>query len=333
MSSNDPTGGPAPGDPEDELTRADWPVAGQTEGPPPAPSPTHSDATGSPAPPPHPRGIAPALSPGAGYSAGPMAPPGYPPAPGHAPASAYVPAPGMAWTPPADVVGGPGVAGVQYAGALPRFVAWVVDRLIVGFIGWILIAVAIVLFAGSIDWSRFTTPGISRSPIGDSGPLAAGILVAGLIGLLIEVVYFVLLWTSSARATLGMRLLSLQVANAADGTTMTRSQALKRWIALGPWLGVLSSVPAIGFVATLVEIVWSLVILLTTASSPTKQGVHDRAARSLVVQPRGDSSNGLFVGCMVIVAIVLVTPIIGIVALIFLGSQVSGILQNVSKSV
>src|SRR4051812_437121 len=93
MSSNDPTGRPAPGDPEDDVTRADWPVADRTGGPPAAPHPTQPAAIGSPAPPPGPPGTAPGLPPAPGYPP----PPGYSLAPGHPPASAYIPAPGMAW--------------------------------------------------------------------------------------------------------------------------------------------------------------------------------------------------------------------------------------------
>ena len=49
-------------------------------------------------------------------------------------------------------------------------------------------------------------------------------LATTLIGLAINAAYFVLQWSSGARATLGMRLLSLQVGNAADGTTLTREE-------------------------------------------------------------------------------------------------------------
>jgi len=237
----------------------------------------------------------------------------------------------MAWAPPPEVTAGPG--GLEYAGALPRFVAWLVDGLILGLIGFALSAAAFVLFAGSIDWSQLATPGTSRIGFANDGPLWVGILVASLISLGVELLYFVLLWTSGARATLGMRLLSLQVANAADGATLSRSQAVRRWIALGQWLSLLTYVPVIGWLSGLVQLVWYLVILGSTASSATKQGVHDRFVGSAVVQPRGGSSNGLVVGCLVIIAILVVIPIIAFVALIFLGSQVSDILENFATSV
>jgi hypothetical protein len=130
-----------------------------------------------------------------------------------------------------------------------------------------------------------------------------------------------------------MRLLNLQVANAADGATLTTGQAVRRWIGLGQWLGLLGYVPVLGAFSGLVQLIWYLVLLGTTVSSPTKQGVHDRFAGSVVVQPRGGSSNGLIVGCLLIIGFLVILPLIAIVALIFLGSQVSGILEDVANSV
>jgi hypothetical protein len=38
-------------------------------------------------------------------------------------------------------------------------------------------------------------------------------------------------------------------------------------------------------------LLWSIVLLVTTAVSPTKQGLHDRFANSAIVQPIGGSSS------------------------------------------
>ena len=239
----------------------------------------------------------------------------------------------MAWAPPPEAYAGPAGSTLEYAGALPRFVAWLVDGLILGIIGFFLLAGAFVLFAGTIDWSEIARPGITRTGALETGTLFIGIIAASVVGALIELGYFVFFWTSGAKATLGMRLLRLQVANAADGATLTTSQAVRRWIALGQWISLLTYVPILGAFAGLVQLVWYLVVLFTTVSSPTKQGVHDRFAGSVVVQPRGGSSNGLIIGCLLIIVLLLVLPILAIVALIFLGANVSGILEDVANSV
>src|SRR4029077_5854176 len=101
---------------------------------------------------------------------------------------------------------------------------------------------------------------------------------------------------------LGMRLLGLQVANAGDGRTLSKRQAFQRWIGLGQWLGLIGFFPVLGAFSGIIQFVWDLVIIGSTATSSTKQGVHDRVANSVVVQPRGGSGNAWVVGCLVIVA-------------------------------
>ncbi len=89
----------------------------------------------------------------------------------------------------------------------------------------------------------------------------------------------------------------------------------------------------VGGIAGIIQFVWGLVILGSTATSATKQGVHDRVANSVVVQPRGGSGNAWVVGCLVIVAFFVLIAVVSIVALIFLGGQISGILDDAGRSV
>jgi uncharacterized RDD family membrane protein YckC len=238
----------------------------------------------------------------------------------------------MAWAPPAATL-----PGIEYGGAFPRFVAYLVDGLILGVIGLLLSIPAWIVAFGSVDWSSLVRNSVAADRYSGIDMFGGGFLVASLIasliGLVIQALYFVLLWTSGARATLGMRLLGLQVANAADGATITRGQALLRWLALGQWLGLLAYVPVVGTVIGLLQFVWDLVILGSTAASQTKQGVHDRVAETVVVQPRGGSGNPWVVGCLVIIAALAIGAIVSILALIFLGSNISGILEDVGRSV
>jgi len=52
----------------------------------------------------------------------------------------------------------------------------------------------------------------------------------------------------------------------------------------------------------LIGFAWAVVLLLTTISSPTKQGLHDRFANTAVVRPAGASSS-VIIGCLVIVVL------------------------------
>jgi uncharacterized RDD family membrane protein YckC len=332
MTSNEPGGGPTPGDPGEDATQADWSI-GAPQGLPPAQSLPPSTTPPAAQPP-----AGPPPGPGSGTPPGPPAtppPPGYAPAPGYAPGYAPSTAPGMAWAPPPEVIAGPGTGGLEYAGALPRLVAWIVDVVILAVVGWIILAILFAVFAGSVNWTDAFFPARVSGPgaLARNGSFYVAVFVGGLLSLGIQLLYFALQWSSGARATLGMRLLKLQVANAADGATVTRGQAVRRWIALGQWLSLFGSIPGVGPLISLVAFIWDLVILVTTATSPTKQGFHDRFADTVVVQPRGGSSNGLIVGCLVILGFLVIVPIIAIVALIFLGSQVSSILEDVANSV
>jgi hypothetical protein len=111
---------------------------------------------------------------------------------------------------------------------------------------------------------------------------------------------------------------------------MTSSQAVRRWFAYGVWLSSFGLVLDVVAPVGLVGLVWWLVLLFTTASSPTKQGIHDRFANTAVVRPQGGSSTALVLGCILLIVAL---PVVAIIALIFLGSQVSEILSAVGDSV
>ena len=58
-----------------------------------------------------------------------------------------------------------------------------------------------------------------------------------------------------------------------------------------------------------------------------------RAARSAVVEPTGLGSSGLVTACLLLAIIFIVLPIVAIIGLIFLGGQISGILDEVGRSI
>ena len=67
---------------------------------------------------------------------------------------------------------------------------------------------------------------------GTAGALIAGVLLA-IANLVISAVYFIWTWTNpDLRASLGQRALGLNTLNAADGATLTRPQAVRRWLFL-----------------------------------------------------------------------------------------------------
>jgi uncharacterized RDD family membrane protein YckC len=303
------TGGAGGGGSEpDDATRTDWSTV---------PGPGTSD----PAVPP----TAPAPPPGA-----PVPPPAAPAPP------VAMGAPVAPWA-PADASGGwgttlpsggrfavPGAPGLVYAGALPRAAAFLLDRLLIGIVGGII----------SIPFSASTLATVNTSGTGafDPAQLTARSGIASVILIALEAAYFILLWASGSRATLGMRAFGLQVGDVTTGNRLRLDQAGKRWLAYGSWLGFLGLTAQLAGVVGLVELIWTLVLLATTASSPTKQGLHDRFAGSAVVRS-ASAGNGAAIACLLVALVIPVLAVVSLVALFALGDQVSTILSTVGESV
>jgi len=193
----------------------------------------------------------------------PMSGSGAPP-----PASAPAPA---GWQAPPPVAM-PGIPGFVYADVPNRFIALIIDAFVMGVI---FIVIAVILGAVGLP-AGFTASKVD---------LIASIILAA-ISLAIGAGYFIYTWTSM-RASVGMKVLGMQVGNAFDGKTLTVDQALKRWLALwGPSTlsGALGSVAGIGPLISLIVFVYLIYLLYTTATSPTKQGFHDVYANTVVVK-------------------------------------------------
>ncbi len=172
--------------------------------------------------------------------------------------------------PPAAV---PGATGFVYADVPNRIIALVIDAIVLIIIS---VVVGIVLAAVGLSAGGF----LSNAEVG------LGLLVYAVIGFVINAAYFIYSWTSM-RATLGMKALGMQVGNAFDGKTLTMEQAVRRAIALwGPSTVAqfLNGIAGIGPLLGLLAFLWVLYLLYTTATSPTKQGFHDKFANSVVVK-------------------------------------------------
>lgn len=176
-----------------------------------------------------------------------------------------------AWQPAAPVAA-PGIPGFVYADVPNRFIALVLDALVMGLI---LLAVGAALAGVGLR------AGIMRSDVD-----LVGSLVYAVINLAIGGGYFIYTWTTM-RASIGMRALGMQVGNAFDGRTLTMEQAIRRWLALwGPSIvsGAFASLPVVGNLISLAVFVYLCYLLFSTAKSPTKQGFHDIFANTVVVK-------------------------------------------------
>jgi uncharacterized RDD family membrane protein YckC len=167
-----------------------------------------------------------------------------------------------------------------YAGLLGRLLAYLVDALL---LTGILFAACLVFRAAFGPALHFeSVPGLLGSPVKVDRIrwIAVAVLSAALNG-----AYFIGSWTAR-RATPGQRLLGIRVGRAADRCPLGIGPAAARWLLLmGPLsLGaVLASLrPGLRASYAVAVPVWYGVLLLTTAWSRTRQGLHDRSAGSVV---------------------------------------------------
>ena len=155
-------------------------------------------------------------------------------------------------------------SGLVYGDVPNRIIAYIIDGFVLFVINVVIIAVLGAFLSGLIGTIVFTA-----------------------IGLAISAVYFVYTWTKM-RATVGMRVLSLQIGTAPGGETISTDQAIRRWLALGAAFSIAqvlaTALGALGSLIGLAAFAWFIFLLVTTAQSPTKQGWHDKFANTQVVK-------------------------------------------------
>ena len=83
-------------------------------------------------------------------------------------------------------------------------------------------------------------------------------------------------------------------------------------------------------VASVVGLVWIVVLLVTTATDRLHQGIHDRWAGSVVVQPAPGGSGAAVVGCLVMIFLAFAIPF---GAVVLNGDAIRDILSQVGNSI
>lgn len=200
--------------------------------------------------------------------------PGPAPAGGGQPAGSGMPS----WTSNITAQGtiaGPG--GVALADLPNRIIAAVIDFIILGIVGFIVGAIVHPILGDDIFGGVF---GITaRVPSLVSSLVVVAIMAAVSAG------YFIYMWLKMDGATLGMRFLKLQVRDATSGGAISQDQAIKRWAFLaGPWALSFFYGWAIGFLVSLAVLVYYIYLLVSAAQSPTRQGLHDKQANTVVAK-------------------------------------------------
>ena len=156
-----------------------------------------------------------------------------------------------------------------------RIVAWLIDVVVQWVLFYLPLLRLVETLAGT-GWRADPVPSL---------------LYTG-VSILPGLVYFLVLWTGG-RSTVGMRLMSIRVVDAASGGPVRMRAALRRWsllegvvVLLGfmSEVGLLTSTDVLGLSAAVAAMLWPIVLLVTTLTNPARQGLHDRYARTYVVR-------------------------------------------------
>lgn len=179
-------------------------------------------------------------------------------------------------TPSSAPAGSTPAPNLVYADVPNRIIAYILDAILVG-----IFTFAVGVFLAGIGLTAVTVnPDLSVSVN------YVGAFVQGILGLLISAAYFIYTWTRM-RATLGMRVLGMQIGNAGDGQTITVEQGVRRYVALSApaiLAQVFNAIPLIGLVIALAGLIWYIWLIYTMSQSPTKQGWHDTFAHTQIVK-------------------------------------------------
>jgi uncharacterized RDD family membrane protein YckC len=215
----------------------------------------------------------------------------------------------VAWATPAAKIPATVSEGVVIAGVFTRLVAYSVD-------GLVLVSTSLIVSS---------VLGLDRT--GDD--ILTLIVTAGLVG--VDLLYFVGFWSSPLQATIGMRLLKLRVLGATTAGTLSINDGVLRWLALTGALSIIAVVPGLSQYTDLIALAWVIILLVTTSSHPLHQGLHDRWARSVVVQPAPGGSGLAFATCLFFVVLFFV--ILPAAFLWFFGAQLQDLLTQYGRSI
>ena len=170
----------------------------------------------------------------------------------------------------------PGPGGVALADFTDRAIAAFIDFLILGIVGAIVASIMTGILGEELLGGIF---GVSVKV-----PSLMSSLATVVVMLIISAAYFVGMWTRMG-GTVGYKVMKLSVRDASTGQPVSQGAAINRWLLLGA-PAVLSSIYGwgIGLILGIVVFVYYLYLIYTTASSPTRQGLHDTYAKTVVAK-------------------------------------------------
>jgi uncharacterized RDD family membrane protein YckC len=171
----------------------------------------------------------------------------------------------------------PGPGGLALADATSRFIAAFIDFLILGVIGYIVNIISTSVLGDSFVFFGFNST--------VKVPSLLSSLLTVVVMLAISAAYFIYQWSRMNGVTVGGRVMKLSVRDAVAGDMVTQQQAITRWMYLGaPWALSFFYGWGIGIIIGILVLVYYIYLVYTISQSPTRQGLHDKQAKTIVAK-------------------------------------------------
>lgn len=177
-------------------------------------------------------------------------------------------------------------------------VAWFYADVPARLIGYVLDAafLTIAVFAGAVVISLFFGPVVTFDALAEPPVrVDTGLAIAdACLATALSATYFIVTWRRFGGSP-GQRLLGMRIWTEDRGFPITTGQGFVRWLFIGPPLGVQAAASVAlsgeGDALLLVALLgWYVVLLVSMARSPVKQGLHDRIARTIVTKIAREAS-------------------------------------------
>jgi uncharacterized RDD family membrane protein YckC len=171
-----------------------------------------------------------------------------------------------------------GPAGVALADIPDRAIAYVIDAIIIGIVGYIITIITTSVLGdnlfGGILGLNVRVPSLISS-------VAAVVLL-----LIVSGAYYIYMWSRMGGATVGMKVMKISVRDASSGAPVSQGAAINRWLLVGAPFAVypLYQWSMIGWLVSLLVLAYLIYLLVTIAQSATRQGFHDTYAKTVVAK-------------------------------------------------
>jgi uncharacterized RDD family membrane protein YckC len=167
-------------------------------------------------------------------------------------------------------------------GVVARLVAYLIDAFLVALATYVAVAVLHAIVGPTARIVEVGgVPRLSVDPV--------RIVIDSALATAVSAVYFVGSWLNFG-GTPAQRVIRARVERVDDGGRLSRTAAVKRWLALGAPFGLMSALllraPGLGAILAVVIATWHAILLVTTARERRKRGLHDRVAGSIVRRRR-----------------------------------------------